>query len=504
MITFDIIKRQKDYLAIEKKYDLYHIEIEGVNIWQFYRTELWNEIWVQKGSETKGDSTRDKRGEINIGKYEEIKIFLKKAGYAFTHNNRKKIHPADVLFLTFGRKFLKNGVYIDKYTGELETCFRDNFVIIELNRNFLLPLIPTQSQKEYYLEPLGFMTLIKSRIEIAFKKSEYKNVLKNVEKFFYKPLSEIERTFDYQIDLTSFYKDMAMQILKLKRFKKSYRKLLKKVSPKVILETIPNSRHTMIINEIAKEMKIPTIDLQHAFPIHNLIWNYADECGEIRQFPDYEFGYSDYFNHFMHLPISPENIKTVGLPYLERSLLTYPKSKADNRVTILFISQTPIAKQLSKLAIDIREQLDIDRYRIIYKLHPAEASVWKDNLPWLYGRDDIDVIDDATYETYRCFAVSDIQIGVNSTAIFEGMAYELDTYIYKTIYWEVMSDAIDLGYATLITDCNDFIDKLRNRANVKRQSKEFFWKGNAIDNMLHEIELISGVKGNIEKRNGIK
>lgn len=495
MSTFDVLKRQKDYLDIEKKYNLYHIEIDSVNIWQYFRTELWNEILVQNSGGVQEDPTRNKQGETNISKSIEIKIFLRKIGYILTHKNRTRIHTADVLFLNFGRKFFRNGVYIDKLTGELETCFRNNFVIIEFNRNYSMPLRPTQSQNEYYPELLGFITLLRARIELFFNMNEYKKARENVEKHFTAPLEEIKRTYDFKIDLQSYFHIMTMQILKIKRFRKSYRRLLDKVRPKVIFETIPNSRPSMIINEIAKEMKIPTIELQHAFPIHNLIWNYADGCGEIRQFPDYEFGYSDYFNSFMHLPIPAENIKAVGLPYLEQSLLAYPKCKKDNRVTILFISQGPHAKQLSKLAVEIRERLDVNQYRIIYKLHPDETSVWRERLPWLCKRDDVEVIDDRTYETYRCFAESDMQIGVNSTALFEGMAYDLDTYIYKAAYWEVMSDAINLGYASLITDCDDFITKINGSAITKEQSKDSLWKRNAIENMLREIELISGVRG---------
>ena len=497
MSAVDVSKLQKDYLNIEKKYDLYHIEVNGVNIWQYFRIDIWYEILLQK-SGTQGDTTRDKHGETNIGKSGEIKIFLKKIGYILTHKNSKRIHAADVLFLNFGRKFLRNGVYIDKLTGQLETCFHDNFVIIEFSRNYAMSLRPTQSQNEYYPELLGFIALLRTKIETFFNVNEYKNARNEVEKHFTAPLEEFKRTYDWQIDLQSYFHDMAMQILKIKRLKKSYRRLLNKIHPKVILETLPNSRPFMIINEIAKEMNIPTIELQHAFPITNLIWIYAKDCGEIRQFPDYEFGYSDYFNSFMNLPIPAENIKAVGLPYLEQCLSAYPKCKKDNRVTILFISQGPHAKQLSKLAVEIREHLDIDQYRIIYKLHPDETLVWKERLPWLRERKDIEVIDNRTYETYRCFAESDIQIGVNSTALFEGMAYNLETYIFKATYWEVMSDVIKLGYATLITNCDDFLSNLNHTTNAKKPLKEFLWQGNALENMLREIELISGVKGNIE------
>lgn len=492
MDIFDVPNKQKDYFDIEKKYDLYHIAIDGVNIWQYFRTDLWYEILNDKMPK---DPTRNKQGETSISKREEIIIFLRKIGYILTHKNSKKVHAADVLFLNYGRKFYKNGVYIDKLSGELETCFHNNFVIIEFNRNYAMPLRPTQSQNEYYPELLGFLALLRTKIETFFNANEYKNARQEVEKYFTAPLEEFKRTYDWQIDPQSYIHDMAMQILKIKRLKDSYRRLLNKVTPKVIFETIPNSRPSMIINEIAKEMDIPTIELQHSFPIHNLIWNYADGCGEIRQFPDYEFGYSDYFNSFMHLPIPAENIKAVGLPYLEQCLAAYPKCKKDDRITILFISQGPHAKQLSKLAVEIRDRLDIDRYRIIYKLHPDETSVWKERLPWLCARNDIEVIDDRTYETYKCFAESDIQIGVNSTALFEGLAYNLDTYIYKATYWEVMSDVIKLGYATLITNSDDFISNLNHTTNAKKPLKEYLWKGNAIENMLCEIELISGVKG---------
>lgn len=492
----DFPKLQKQYLAIEKKYDLYHIEIRGVNIWQYFRTELWNEIWNYLSGGTRNDPTRDSRqGETSIGKRAEIKIFLQKAGYALTHRNGSRIHPADVLFISFGRRFYADGVYVDKYIGELEGYFRGNSVMIELNRNFDLPLHPTPSQQEYYPELPAFGALLRTRLVLAFRKSLYRSVLEEVRRSFSEPLKEISDTFGYPMDVSAYCAEFAMQLLKIKGFKSCYRRLLKKISPKVILETIPNSRFSMIFNELAKEQGIPTIELQHAVPINNLIWNYADGCSPVRQFPDYEFGYSEYFNSHMHLPIPRQNIKAVGLPYLDRSLRLYPRHKTDPRTTILFISQGPVAKQLSRLAVEIRKSLDSRLYRIIYKLHPEESVVWRERIPWLHACADIEVIDDRTYDTYRCFAESDIQIGVHSTALLEGMAYSLDTYIYRTDGWEFMREIVDSGYATLITDEKDFIDKVTSTGIRNTTTKDNLWKRNAVGNMLHEIERISGVRG---------
>lgn len=61
----------------------------------------------------------------------------------------------------------------------------------------------------------------------------------------------------------------------------------------------------------------------------------------------------------------------------------YKTNKKPKKNTILFISQKPIGRDLSKFAVALLDKLkgEKEEYRIIYKLHPAECPSWEEDLP---------------------------------------------------------------------------------------------------------------------------
>lgn len=470
------------FLDIEKKYDLYHIEINGTNIWQYSRFKLWYQICADELSMAPAFASLKKK--------EKLKAYLKTFRYILTHKNSRKICKADIFLCGSGAKIKRGESYQDKYLGELENAFRDSFIMEPCSMNHAWP---TQSQKEYYTEPIYLKSWFLVRLRLLLNKKEYNRIYQEIEKAFTVPLKEIMETYHVKVDTKSLFGKMAISAIKIRQNKKEYKRLFSRVKPKVIIQICHYSRVMMIINEVAKEMGISTIELQHgAMAADHIPYQYAEECGVIRQFPDYIFTFSEYWKAEIHPPIKKDCVKAVGFPYLEQVCRLYPKKKKDERQTILFISQGPIAKQLSRLAVEIRERMEKKNFRIIYKLHPGEIAHWKERMPWL-DRNDIEVIDDKRYEVYQCFAESDVQIGVYSTAIYEGMVYELDTYIYQVGPWDRMETLVEHGYASFISDADDFVTKWNAKTVSESFGRSRFWKENALSNMLGEIKKISGI-----------
>src|SRR5699024_9522570 len=118
------------------------------------------------------------------------------------------------------------------------------------------------------------------------------------------------------------------------------------------------------------------------------------------------------------------------------------------------ISQGNIGKHLSDVANMLSKEIDQNSFEIIYKLHPGEYDTWKDDYPWLL-KSNIKVIDNSLHDMHYYFSFANIQIGVNSTALFEGIAYNLPTFILKTSGYEIMNDLIESGYMKLVKNHSD-------------------------------------------------
>ena len=128
----------------------------------------------------------------------------------------------------------------------------------------------------------------------------------------------------------------------------------------------------------------------------------------------------------VEFPILEDRVIPVGYPYLEESIDKY--DHVETTPQILFISQRTIGEQFSKFAMEVAKYPAIN-YDIVYKLHPGEYDRWQEEYPWLKEAD-FEIIDSSELPLYELFAQSSAQVGVGSTAVFEGLAFGLETFVY--------------------------------------------------------------------------
>jgi hypothetical protein len=120
--------------------------------------------------------------------------------------------------------------------------------------------------------------------------------------------------------------------------------------------------------------------------------------------------------------------------------------------------------------------------KIVYKLHPGEYARWKKEYPWLVDAD-IKVIEDDSVSLYQLFAESKIQIGVNSTAIYEGLSFGLRTFVLNLPGVEYMEDLAKEHYVTIIRSVDELQEYLRKPGPMPKISTEKFFRSNALENI---------------------
>lgn len=245
----------------------------------------------------------------------------------------------------------------------------------------------------------------------------------------------------------------------------------------------------MVVNELAAERGIPTIELQHGVTgKEHTAYNYPKDT-MVRQFPQYFFTFSSYWCTEARYPIPGDHCRAVGFPYLERNAVKYLGIEKDTKRVILFISQKPIGKELSDIAVTLNQKIDGNVYRIIYKLHPGEYDDWKNDYPDL-EQSGIEVIDNYKTELYYLFAISTYQVGaLSSTAIFEGLYFGLQTFIYSKKAVSFLLSLCEQGFAGAFGSTEELYRMICEDVAASGKTA-VFWKENALENMKNEIEKI--------------
>lgn len=298
--------------------------------------------------------------------------------------------------------------------------------------------------------------------------------------------TKIEDYFCLEIDFLQIVKK---NLLYRKGEMPFYRALLKKIKPKRVILVVSYGKETLI--ELCKEIGITVIELQHGvLNSMHVGYSFPRRNQQKRTFPDYFLTWGDYWKESTNLPIPKERVFSTGYPFFEEQALTNTekinKKKIKQQQQILFLSQGSIGRKLSKIAVELSEKHT--PYRIIYKTHPEEFSRWKKDYPWLY-KSNVEVIDNKKgVSLYQLFAQSQVQVGVYSTAIYEGLYFGLRTYIVNLPGVEYMDYLIQNRYATMVCSAEEISKQLNDNNQFRKINPEYFFKNDSIKNIINKLE----------------
>lgn len=473
----------KNFIEIEKKYDLYHVAVEGINPWMYFRFPFWN---YQLCAGLLGLSGNLQKTNLFQSYIRQIKSVIG----IVSKGNAKRLCKADVLFYVHSRRIEEDGYFKCIYTGWLAERYGSHMAMEEPYKNS--HLTPVREEHLYYTDFIQIKAALYAKAGRCMKSSRYRRIYTQIRERFGEPFQELGREYQYDIPYEHVYAQMTELVLEISRLKREMEKLLEKIEPKVIVEVVSYNKRCMVLNELAKGRGIPTVELQHG-TMHaaHAAYQFPGGCGVIRQFPDYIFVFSQYWKRCAHLPIPDEHIRVTGYPYFERQIQKYAhrESRKGGRIHILFVSQGTIGKELSRLAADLCSLLDADKYHIIYKLHPGECEGWQDRTPWLI-KDNIEVVDNARHSIYEYFSKCDIQVGVYSTAIYEGLGFGLATFIYHIGHADTMTELCEQGYAVSVENAEELYRNISHREAGGLSECDSFWQKDAENNICRELDQI--------------
>ena len=233
--------------------------------------------------------------------------------------------------------------------------------------------------------------------------------------------------------------------------------MLKKIRPKIILIAYAYGYDRMILCEVAHKLQIPVVELQHgAIGPNTVAYNFYKRM-QLNSFPDYIFTFGQYEKERTRFPISKSHIIPTGYPELENICKRYKKKKR-NKKNILFISQTLI--EFAKFANSVAQEIDADKYQIIFQLHPFEYSSWKSTIGKYLTHPNIKVVGSYNHTVYESLAQADWVVGNHSTVLSEAQMFGVKVAILKTGLYQVASFLYQNGYAILVDSPEQLIKEV--------------------------------------------
>ncbi|WP_239638574.1 hypothetical protein [Halorubrum distributum] len=99
------------------------------------------------------------------------------------------------------------------------------------------------------------------------------------------------------------------------------------------------------------------------------------------------------------------------------------------------------------------------------------------------------MIDESEPPLYQLFAESSAQIGVGSTAVYEGLCFDLETFVFEADGADVLQPLVEDGAASRIESVDELAGQLGS-GSAGRFDREWFFKSDSVANILKELERI--------------
>lgn len=408
MIRITTIKELCEFIwFLEDKYNLLDFEIDGVKVWQYKRMDIYYDLAQKLNILTQPHGS--------ISKKEKVKKLFSFVKNSILYNPIFYFKKIDKLVIPHSRVKTVNNIQIDIYTHYFcEDLLTKNIKFLELETALLGKHYTSKKKYRYYNDYIILASTLLNKFisiknpdlnKISLVNNEIKNILGK----------------DYNLNLL-----FGKAVKKFKIETKLYSHLLNKIKPKEIYLVVSYVANAPLINA-AKKQDIDVFEFQHGtFSKYHLGYSFPNRKSELDYFPNKFLVWNQFWKEIIDLPIHKDNIIINKFLYLEKEKEKYKKvQKIQNRAIV--ISQGAISSKISQFILN-RWNI-FKKFEIIYKLHPGEIDTYKNNKALLDLNKKSNVTIDLKNDLYELFLSSEYQIGVFSTAIYEGVDFGCKTIL---------------------------------------------------------------------------
>jgi hypothetical protein len=467
--------------SVEKNEELFRFRFayDGIMMWPFIRYFIMERAIIKMLDLNVPQSCEEKLSFKDILKYGLFTVF-----------NNPYIHDAGkggVMIFSTGSVNIKtqNGSFQNRLYDHFASLYPDKTVIIEdsFKRRYYTPRV---FRNVRYHDYVHMMASIKSRI---FPLSRID--LSTIGDF----LVFLKRNFPY--DLPDSEWEASREILykisgRLCFCHKYYSRLFKKLKPKLLI--IENGCYGSrgYIFKWAKDFGIVTCEIQHAIVSKNHpAYNYGNypTAREYRSYmPDYFLSYGDYWNQRVSIP---SDIVTIGNPNLTESLKRRARDTAlaGFHRTVLVISSGNLPELTVKTVMDLRNKLDPDSFRIVFRPNPEEISICDTRYKILKENN----ISFDRGDLYDSLSKAEFLIATDlSTVLFESLAFDIPVYLFRSNWVE--HNLSETAFFNLFTDTDQVVDRIKAGSGRREIDVNGLWNPGWEENYRRFLNNVVGLR----------
>jgi hypothetical protein len=458
------------FLDFEVKNDLFsEVEFSGIKYWHYVRTPIYLALqesifqFVNLNSQQKTLEPPKSIKDKALIRFRESTIGLQKR---------------DMLVFSHERRVKQKDCYKCIYTDEWLDKIGKSYYVFE-QPHCGGHLLPVKTRNIRYLKlPSGDNYNFDSRKLI----NNLIDLLIRIEKEFSISFSNDikKRLCNYLIYCFATYK----------KYRKVYAEIINKVQPKVIVLVVHYNFCNMVLIELAKEMHIPTIELEHGVISNgHIAYNFKRRM-DLKAFPDFIFTFGRYDAEVPSFPFERWHAIPVGNVELEKKAKYYKeklKRLHKKKKIITFLSDNNA--ELIQCACRLSKMLDKTQYDIKIKLHPSEYTIYEKKYPFL-KYENIKVYDDSKHPIYYFLAVSDYVVSCNSTTLYEATMFGCNILILKAGEYFRSLALVEQGCAQLVQNEAEIVECTKQEKDILKMKTSYFFEENSVDNINKQISMI--------------
>lgn len=450
------------FFEMERDYKLFEVKYDDIYIWKLLR------IFVYKRLEKKLYQVGDYHPKT--ASQNEILQKAKEECIRIKHNGFKDKSAKDNIVIRHRRRMMVDGEYIEvntNYLNEIDDRVNDdNTEYIEFAFAYQFRNI----QEDTKLVTTSKCSVFTGKvIEKTLKNKSISECAKNLEKIVYEQ-------FSVELELKSLLVD---QLVWFKEGYKVYKKYFALKKPKRVYLVCSYGKEFMI--QAAHDCGAEVIEIQHGIlgPDHmGYSFPYNDE---MHYFPDKIYVYGEYWKNVVHFPVHSGNVIVTGNPYYLHQVNNYRDNEQDAH-QVLFISSGGYGKEMSKAACDLLR--GTTEFKVVYKMHPSEFGVWHslyDELEILTKDEQFNkrmqVVEDGV-PLYKLFATSKFIVGVNSTALYEALAFNPEIIIMNYATLDDMEGLIQKYKLPVLANERELLNYITTNSDRTKQllENDYFYK----------------------------
>lgn len=481
--------RLNKFLTFEAE-SCFDYTVDGIRIWKYLREFVYDE-YIRKIYKT----------EARVHSCSDFKFGMYLVGQLWRIlQPDERYSPKDILFISFPRKTMINGSYICTQLQPLMNKFDNHSWIVENpfwieDKSYFISHFTSKKSSMTFTDKIE----IKHMISMLFRYASRCRFAHNNDVKIMNFLNNIEVNLQIHLDYKEYLNKIFWYVSFEKYARTYYEKLLHQVAPKCIVEVYTPNHQIALLNTIAHENGIPVIDVQHgAIGTYEPIMYSYHKKRNYQHLSDFIFTFGEYWTKKENYHLKKECIFPVGVPYLEEKVREVA-DKPIKKEAIVIISQARHSNLFYTLARDLHHVKEIiGGKRIILKLHPYEYSSYISGFYKDLENEGVQVDAGLNKHLYEYFGNACCVIGINSTALYEALAFGIPVYVYANKYG--VENLLELSRNStqvhLFKDKNDLIDKLKNHhlTNALRiGDTEGLFASNAMERALSALEKICGV-----------